>query len=388
MKLKQNNLRIKQSAPRSVPAHLAAPLIALGFLAMSGSVTSAFANIPVESNININTANWSTNAGFGSTALGWYKQSDSVDPDVIHLQGAVKQTSPSGSAANLIGTLPPAASPSRVVYAVIHTYGGTYADVAIEPNGQIWLIDPRPPAVKDYSFVSLESVTYEQVLPVYNPINLTTFWSPNAGYGSAAPGYYMDGSFDVHLHGAVAQTSSAASNTLGTVPGGNGPQNRVVYTIVHTFGGTYADVGISPSGQISLIDPRPPMIKDYSFVSLETVTYGNNLLNPITPNSANWSFTPGFGAIAPAWYKDAAGIVHLVGAAKQINAGGASANLVGTLPTAARPNRTVYTIVHTFNGTYADVAISHNGQITLINPREPAVKDFSFVSLESITFQQ
>ena len=160
MKLKQNNLRIKQSAPRSVPARLAAPLIALGFLTMSGSVTSAFAKIPVESNININTANWSTNAGFGSTALGWYKQSDAVDPDVIHLQGAVKQTSASGTTANLIGTLPPAASPSRVVYAVIHTYGGTYADVAIEPSGQIWLIDPRPPAVKDYSFVSLESVTY------------------------------------------------------------------------------------------------------------------------------------------------------------------------------------------------------------------------------------
>jgi hypothetical protein len=198
----------------------------------------------------------------------------------------------------------------------------------------------------------------------------------------------MDGSFDVHLHGAVAQTSSAASNTLGTITGGNGPQNRVVYTIVHTFGGTYADVGISPDGQISLINPRAPMVKDYSFVSLETITYGNNLINPITPNSTNWSFSPGFGAIAPAWYKDAAGIVHLVGAAKQINAGGTNPNLLGTLPAAASPKRTVYTIVHTFNGTYADVAITPSGQILLINPRPPAVKDFSFASLESITFQQ
>ena len=365
-----------------------APLIALAFVAVSASVTPALATIPVQSNIHVNTANWSTTAGFGSTALGWYKQSDSVDPDVIHLQGAVKQTSASGTTANLIGTLPPAASPSRIVYAVVHTFAGTYADVAIEPNGQIWLIDPRPPAVKDYSFVSLESITYEQVVPVYDPINLTAFWSPNAGYGSAKPGWYEDGSFDVHLHGAVAQTSSAASNTLGTVAGGGGPQNRVVYTIVHTFSGTYADVGISTSGQISLIDPRPPMLKDYSFVSLECITYGNNFLNPVTPNSTNWSFSPGFGAIAPAWYKDAAGIVHLVGAAKQINAGGTTPNLLGTLPAAASPKRTVYTIVHTFNGTYADLAISPNGQITLINPRPPAVKDFSFVSLESLTFQQ
>jgi len=385
MKLKQNNLRTRRPSPLS---GFAAPLIALGIVAMSGSVTPALANIPVATNIDINTANWSTSAGFGSTALGWYKETGLVDPDVVHLQGAVKQTSASGTNANLIGTLPPAASPSRVVYAIVHTFNGTYADVSINPNGQIWLINPRPPAVKDYSFVSLESITYEQVLPVWDPIDLSASWSPNAGYGSTVPGWYMDGSFDVHLQGAVAQTSPGASNTFATVVDGGAPTNRVIYTIVHTSDGTYADLDISPNGQLSLIDPRPPMVKDYTFVSLETITYGNNALNAITPNSTNWSFSPGFGAIAPAWYKDAAGIVHLVGAAKQTNAGGTNPNLLGTLSAAASPKRTVYTIVHTFNGTYADLAISPNGQITLINPREPAVKDFSFVSLESITFQQ
>ncbi|MBV8212946.1 MAG: hypothetical protein JOZ08_06925 [Verrucomicrobia bacterium] len=385
MKLKQSKLKTRRTAALS---GMVTPLMALAIVAMSGSVTPALANIPVASNIDINTANWSTSAGFGSTALGWYKETGLVDPDVVHLQGAVKQTSASGTNANLIGTLPPAASPSRVVYAVVHTFNGTYADVSISPNGQIWLINPRPPAVKDYSFVSLESITYEQVLPVWDPINLTAFWSPNTVYGSGVPGWYMDGSFDVHVQGGIAQTSSAASNTLGTIVDGGAPTNRVIYTIVHTFNGTYADVGISPNGQIGLIDPRPPMVKDYTFVSLENITYGDNALNSITPNSANWSFTPGFGAIAPGWYKDAVGIVHLVGAAKQINAGGTNPNLLGTLSAAASPKRTVYTIVHTFNGTYADLAISPNGQITLINPRAPAVKDFSFVSLESITFQQ
>ena len=365
---------------------IAAPLIALGF-AMSGSVTPVLAKIPVTP-VTINTANWSAIAGFGSTALGWYKTSDSVIPNVIHLQGAVTQTSAAGPNANLIGTLPPAASPSRDVYAVLHTFNGTYADVGIQPNGQIWLIDPRAPAVKDYSFVSLESITYQQALATSDPINLTPFWSPNAGFGSAGPGWLEDGSFDVHLHGAVAQTSSSASNTLGSTVGGGGPENRVVYTIVHTFNGTYADVGISPSGQIGLIDPRAPMVKDYSFVSLECITYGNNLFNTIKPNSTNWSFTPGFGASEPGWYKDAEGIVHLLGAAKQVNASGSTPNLIGTLPSAARPKRTIYTIVHTFNGTYADLAITPLGQIELINPREPAVTDFSFVSLESITYQQ
>jgi hypothetical protein len=65
----------------------------------------------------------------------------------------------------------------------------------------------------------------------------------------------------------------SAPNVLGTIVGGASLPNRVVYTIVHTFNGTYADVAINPNGQIGLIDPKPPAVKDYSFVSLECITY-------------------------------------------------------------------------------------------------------------------
>ena len=129
------------------------------------------------------------------------------------------------------------------------------------PNGQIILIDPKPPAVKDYAFVSLEGITYEQFLPVPNLIKANAYWSTNAGFGSSAPAWYEDGSFDVHLQGAASQTVSTASNVLGTISPG-APQNRVIYTIVHTFDGTYADIAINPNGQIALIDPRPPAVKD------------------------------------------------------------------------------------------------------------------------------
>jgi hypothetical protein len=369
-----------------------APL-ALAFLAMSGSVAPLTAqSIPVEPIIGLNALNWSASAGFGSAGPGWYKEVGLVDPDVVHLQGAVKQTSAIGSEANLIGTLPPAASPNRVVYTIVHTFNGTYADIAINPNGQIILIDPRPPAIKDYSFVSLEGITYEQFLPVSYPITPNTYWSGNAGFGSSAPAWYEDGSFDTHLQGAVSRTFSSASNILGTLAGllGAGP-NRVVYTIAHTFNGTYADIAINPNGQIGLIDPRPPAVKDYSFVSLEGITYGRGLggvINPIPVNATNWSASAGFGSFAPGWYKDAFDIVHLVGAAKQTASAGSSQSLLGTLPAVASPNRAVFTIVHTFNGTYADIAISPNGQIHLIDPRPPAVKDYSFVSLEGITYQQ
>jgi hypothetical protein len=83
----------------------------------------------------------------------------------VHLQGGVKQIS--ASAANganpwLIGTLPPQASPTRWVYTVVPTSEGTYADLAINPQGQIFVIDPKPPAIKDYTFVSLEGITYQR----------------------------------------------------------------------------------------------------------------------------------------------------------------------------------------------------------------------------------
>lgn len=92
------------------------------------------------------------------------------------------------------------------------------------------LIDPKRPAVKDYSFVSLEGISYEQFLPVGNPITPNTYWSANAGYGSSVPAWYEDGSFNVHLQGAVSQTFSSASNLLGTIVSGGAPQNRIIRT--------------------------------------------------------------------------------------------------------------------------------------------------------------
>ena len=85
---------------------------------------------------------------------------------------------------------------------------------------------------------------------------------------------------------------------------------------------------------------------------------------------------------------DGSGIVHLQGAARQFSASGATANNLGRLPSAARPASNVFVIVHTFAGTYADLAVQKNGIIALIDPRPPAVKEYTFVSLEGITFKR
>ena len=43
--------------------------------------------------------------------------------------------------------------------------------------------------------------------------------------------------------------------------------------ITHTNSGTYADAVITTAGQINIIGPRPPMVTDLSFVSLEGISY-------------------------------------------------------------------------------------------------------------------
>jgi len=125
-------------------------------------------------------------------------------------------------------------------------------------------------------------------------------------------------------------------------------------------------------------------------VRLEDITYaaGNTLpsVAGIFTNTSNWSQFGAFGSAAPGWFEDTGGFIHLEGGLQRTSASGPNALLLGTLPIVARPTRTVYTIVHTYSGTYADLAITPAGQILVIPPRPPAVADVSFVSLEGITF--
>jgi hypothetical protein len=242
--------------------------------------------------------------------------------------------------------------------------------------------------------VSLESVSYQpgNADPVTTiPVN-TANWSASAGFGSSGPAWY-DTSGTVHLQGAVAQVDSSGpnANLIGTLPAGVSPGYNV-FTIVHTFNGTYADIAIGTDGTIRLINPRPPALQDYAFVSLEGVQFQiGGSFNPndnIPVNIANWSILAGFGSRSPYWYRDDSFVVHLEGAVTQISTTGSNPNLIATLPADVAPTRAVYTIVHTFDGTYADLAIEPNGQILVIAPRAPAVRDYTFVSLEGITYQQ
>ena len=47
-----------------------------------------------------------------------------------------------------------------MVYAVVSSGAGTYVDLSIDTAGEVRVIGPRPPAVADYSYVSLDGIIY------------------------------------------------------------------------------------------------------------------------------------------------------------------------------------------------------------------------------------
>lgn len=362
-----------------------APVMPAPDAAAATRPATAVSQAPPLTSLPLNTANWSGNAGFGSRRPAWYIDNSGT----VHLQGAVKMTSTAGSLPNLIGTLQPAARPAQTQFLIVHTFLGTYADLAIDPDGRIFTLAPAAPAVLDLSFVSLEGISYR---PSGNghPIPLNTQnWAGNVP-SQGNPAWFTDSSGVVHLQGAVTQVNNTGpgANLVGTLPPAARPA-ATVYTILATVSGGYADVAILSNGNIELIDPRPPGFADYSLVSLASVTYRRSgQVRTIGLNFLNWSGSAGANSRRPRWYVDGSGLVHLQGAVTQIDDTGPGAKLIALLPNAARPSRTVYTIVHTFLGTYADLAILPNGRIELIDPRPPAVKDYTFVSLESIIYRR
>jgi hypothetical protein len=370
------------------------------------------------------------------------------DYGLVHLWGAAKQTPACGphgcvirtTDPNLLGTLPTFAYwPQRNVFTIAHTNFGTHADVEIRTNGQIWLIDPRPPAVRDYSFVSLEGISYDPITDSSSPSLCTQIqlngnnWSPDLKFNTNTPAacLYLSPDPDVpavynggvHLEGAVVQTTSQPSplpgalppNVIGTIPAIPGGPVQVpdynLFTIAHTNFGTYADVEITGTyggqtpGEIILIGARKPAVPDPAFVSLEGISYDplEDALDQFHAGQLNfasdWTFdgtfglanSPNlFGASAPGSYEDSAGIVHLEGGVAATAAASCcigAGDTVGSIPDGSEwPSWNVFEIVHTNFGTYADIEIATDGTIRVIPPRSPAVTDFAYLSLDGVTF--
>jgi hypothetical protein len=363
---------------RAAVAALATAMI--GSAGVIAAAQGASAGTSVQG-ILLNTSNWTGGFPWTKTAPEFY-----VDNlGVVHFQGGVSQYSsynPEGKA-DLIGTMPSDA-PDRDVYAIVHTFQGTYADLEITTSGQIWL---EPSANTNTTFVSLEGVSfYDGQNGGVKPIAASRYFSTTgAGDGSAPAGYYKDADGTVHLQGAVKQLSSEPGypQLIGTMA--SDAPNRYVYTIVHTAEGTYADLVIDPSGQIYLL---PSANTNPVFVSLEGVTYSLEADTPIQL-SGNWTgienttpSDPSYGAVNPGWSLDAQGVVHLFGAVRQLTPE-SGVQLIGTLPAAVAPESGVYTIVHTLHGTYADLSIDQQGNIWLIPSSNT---NTSFVSLDGVTY--
>ena len=79
----------------------------------------------------------------------------------MHLFGHARLVSGGGGSDVVTSVLCPSCRPTHIVYTIVHTFGGTYADLSIDTSGVIRVIGPRPPAAADYSFLSLDGITYQ-----------------------------------------------------------------------------------------------------------------------------------------------------------------------------------------------------------------------------------
>ncbi|MBV9335840.1 MAG: hypothetical protein JO243_08085 [Solirubrobacterales bacterium] len=370
---------------------LAAGLIAaMAVLLATAAAASAYTPTTI-----ITNGPWSPNPCCGARHPGWYKDAFGI----VHLEGAVSQlVNPGGP--TLITTLPPAARPNRSVFEIVHTFGGTYADISIDTQGRVGIIAPRPPEKFDPSFVSLEGISYQpnNQIPV-NPISINQAnwvqnWgrqgptNPNKSFGASNPGWYKDGSGIVHLEGATRQTNALGSSAplIGTLPPAAKPARDVI-VLAHTFNGTYTQLQIDTDGRIFYGGTRAPGTSDSSFVSLEGISFSPGALfsHMSQFNSTDWSRC--FGNQDPGWVEDGAAIVRLEGcAAQHTTTSSPDPNLIGSVPQVVAPNQTVYEVVEAGAGEYADVAISPDGHIRVVGT-PPAQGVLSILNLENITYQ-
>ena len=362
---------------------------AVAFLA-TAAAASAYTPTPI-----ITNGSWSPNPCCGARHPGWFKDAFGI----VHLQGAVSQLVIPGGP-NLIATLPPAARPNRSVFEIVHTFGGTYADISIDSQGRIGIIPPRPPEKFDPSFVSLEGLSYQTndqiaVQPILiNQSNWVKTWgrqgptNPNTSFGASNPGWYKDGSGIVHLKGATRETNALGSSAslIGTLPAVAAPA-RGVNVLAHTFNGTYTLLNIDTAGRIFYDGTRAPGTNDPSFVSLEGISFSPGALFSHLGNFNATDWNRCAGNQDPGWVEDGAGIVRLEGCAGQhLTTVSPDPNLIGAVPPIVAPDQTVYEVVEAGAGEFADVAISPDGHIRVVGaPAVPGV--LSIVNLEGISYQ-
>jgi hypothetical protein len=252
---KEEPMAIRLRPRKAFAAVLAVVAMVTGLALVSAGPASASTYYP----ITVNTANWSGSAGFGSRPPGLTVDSSGV----IHLQGALRQFSAAGSGADWIGCTGSAplcawGPPGRTVYTIAHTLGGSYADLAIDSNGSIWLIPSSNTPIPD-GFLSLEGISYLGFVHGGGPITqiqLASNWysyTPQYNYGASSASWWEDSNQTVHFSGGVQErtTTPGWAQLIGWIPTYAAPWQGDVYTIVHTLGGTYADLDITPDGRIS-----------------------------------------------------------------------------------------------------------------------------------------
>jgi hypothetical protein len=304
----------------------------------------------------------SANSARGTGAPAW-----TVKNGIVYLSGSLRQ--PSGSA-NEFAALPAVAWPARELAIALDTSDGVLGRLDVLPDGELSAFSATPSDAQ--TFTSLAGISFPSRAIFRNNLNLLNGWK--AGNVSRPTYSLVHGV--VYLSGTMHQSSST-NELFARLPASVRPAH-VLYITTYT--------GIYNSGNLQ-IDPDGAMYSSGAdarhFSTLSSISYPLASLrgHKITLKNG-WTSSQGTYDTGNPSYTVSRGVVYLSGSVHQPVAG---SDLIGILPTDARPFHKLFFSIYTFDGTVGELQITQSGQLWLSSGAGNAEE---YASLASISYPQ
>lgn len=320
----------------------------------------------------------------------------------VYLEGLVAISgSVAAGASVVIGTMPPGYRPTSVSLNVsIFGMASTYAArIDVGTDGTVTFFNPTGATINGANYLSLRleyfigGQTSLTAAPASAPLIAQDF-----PFNTNASNYVTDGSFagakywlangTVYLQG-LAKTNvtlgTATATTIGTLPTGYRPAQKVLLSVMGNNGGINKQLrlDIAPDGTVQVINNSDVAIATGNFVTIEGSYFvgGNASLAtaavtapmtftdfPFTSAASNYVTDGSYTGNSRYWLNN--GQVFVQGAAKITASLAPGARVqIGTMPPGYRPDRTIATIGMAYSSaiTVGRVDFSADGSVWLEN---------------------
>ncbi len=266
-----------------------------------------------------------------------------------------------------------AVRPVHEQYIGVYTEGGTYGQLAVQRNGDMWLSGPSDGPSKEFS--SLAGVSFLAPHTRARPLHLENGWRPGPALDHAGvpAGTLIDGV--LYLSGELRDPSTTHP-LLGVLPRADRP-SRQLYMIANTSDWAPGVLQVSPNGKILLYGGNARMVTDLDGLSYSVTRSGWHKL----PLINLWESLQTMDHTGTPSYRVSGGVVYLSGAVRQNSQGNVT---LTTLPPAARPAHTLYICTYDIGGALGELVIEHDGMVESFgSPQQNAVV---FTSLAGISY--